>query len=224
MRRTLEWSAPDGGARRGLLELASDAGPRPAALIAHDDAGAFAELLARALVAAGWGALRVPAAGLGAARADRARTAELEAALGALAQDPQVQPELVAIVGIGALGAQAFLCACASRRAAAVVVVCGALVHAALDAEHPVQPLDMLLNLSAPALIVHAEEDERCGTAQASSAVARIERALRSAERVAVPGPAAGFLDPTSAGYHAGRAERAAASIAAFLRALSDEP
>lgn len=224
MQRTLEWSAPDGSARRGRLELAAGDGPAPAALVAFDGAPAFAERLARALADAGWSALIVPAAGLGDATADRARVAELETALAALAREPAVRGGPVALVGIGALGAQAFLCACASRRVAAVVDVCGPLVHATLEAEHPVQPLDMLLNLSAPALLVHAEDDARFGTSAASSAAQRIERALRTAERVAVPGRAADFLDPTSAGYHASRAERAAASIVAFLRALSDEP
>src|SRR6187402_1779495 len=115
MQRTLEWSAPDGSVRRGRLELAAAEGPGPAALVADDGASAFAELLARALAQAGWSALCVPSEGLGAARADRARTAELETALAALARDAKVAGGLVALVGIGAIGAQAFLCACASR-------------------------------------------------------------------------------------------------------------
>jgi len=224
MERTLEWSAPDGAPRRARLESPAGPTPLPAALIAVDDAAAeFARRLTRALLEAGWCGLELRASALGAAHGDRARAAELEAALTALAGEPELDADRLALVGVGALGTQAFLCACTGRRAAAVVDVCGPLVHASLDAERPVQPLDMVLNLGVPALIVHADEDERFGVAQASAAVARIERALRSVERVGLPGRAADFLDPTASGYHAERAERAARSIADFLRAVSDE-
>jgi dienelactone hydrolase len=223
--RTLEWSAPDGAPRRAELAAGAGAAPRPAALVVADaQADTFARALCGELARAGWSSLRASAQDLGAEGGDRTRGAEFEAALAALAAAEGVDARPLALVGVGEAGTQAFLCACASRRAGAVVDVCGPLIHPALDAQRPVQPLDMLLNLGAPALLVNAAEDERFGSAAAAAAAARIERALRSVERCELPGRAADFLDSTSPGYHRERAEHAARSIVAFLSELSDEP
>ena len=224
MPRRLEWTAPDGAPRGAALEPAAGAGPRPAALVVADARAAdFARALCAALGDAAWVSLRVDAAELGAQDGDRARAAELEAALAALAEVDDVDPDRLALVGVGEAGTQAFLCACASRRVGWVVDVCGALSYADLDARRPVQPLDMVLNLGAPALLVNAADDERFGAAQAAAAAARIERALREVARVELPGRAEGFLDPSSPGYHPQHAERAVRSITSFLCELADE-
>ncbi|HVS17295.1 MAG TPA: dienelactone hydrolase family protein [Planctomycetota bacterium] len=224
MARTLEWSSPDGAPRRGEFEAVAGTAPRPAAFVVADaHAAAFARALCGEMARTGWSWLYAGAEDLRAAGGDRARGAELEAALAALAQVDGVDEDLLALVGVGEAGTQAFLCACASRRVGAVVDVCGPLIYAGLDAQHPVQPLDMVLNLGAPALLVNAAEDERFGSAAAGAAAARIERALRSVERVELPGRAADFLDATSPGYDRERTAHAARSIASFLRELSDE-
>lgn len=224
MRRTLEWSASDGSARRASLDHAREEVARPAALIAFDArAQGLADELAAALHAAGWSTLRLSDGELGPAQGDRARVAELERALAALADVPGVDGRCLALAGIGPIGTQAFLCACASRRVAALVDVFGPLEHESLDAEHPVQPLDMLLNLGAPCLIVHAQDDALFGAAQARAAAARLERAARSVELAALPGRTEDYLAPASDGYHAGRRATAAAAIASFLVALRDE-
>lgn len=224
MQRTLEWSAADGASRRGPIDHASADAPGPAALIVFETpVRGFADALALALNESGWTTLRLSVEALDGVRGDRARAAELERALAALDGVEGVDGRRLALVGIGAIGTQAFLCACASRRVAAVVDVCGPLHHASLDAEHPVQPLDMLLNLGAPCLIVHAQDDTQFGEAQASAAAARLERAARNVERVALSGRADDFLVAGSRGYHAAHAERALSAIADFLAELGDD-
>lgn len=224
MERTLQWSAADGAAREARLDHAPADESRPAVLIAFDArAQAFADTLAAALQASGWSTLRLSDGALDGARGDRARSAELERALAALAGVTGIDARRLALVGVGALGTQAFLCACASRRVAALVDVCGALHHDSLDAEHPVQPLDMLLNLGAPCLIVHAKDDARFGAAQASAAAARMERAARSVELVTMPGRADDFLVAGSDGYDPESGQCAAAAVADFLAALRDD-
>jgi dienelactone hydrolase len=221
MGRTLQWSAADGAARQGLLEHARSDAPRPAALIAFDEgAQAFADTLAATLHAAGWSTLRLSGSALADTHGDRARAAELERALAALAGVEGIDARRLALVGVGMLGTQAFLCACASRRVAALVDVCGPLQHESLDAQRPVQPLDMLLNLGAPCLIVHARDDARFGVAQATAAAARMERAARSVELVTMPCRARDFLAAGSDGYHVARA---ASAVSDFLAALRED-
>jgi dienelactone hydrolase len=225
MARSLEWNAPGGVPRSAELTPASGEAARPAALVVADArATDFARALCAELGRAGWSTMRADAALLDGLSGDRARSAELEAALGALADVDGVDADLLALVGVGEAGTQAFLCACASRRVAAVVDVCGPLTYPSLDALRPIQPLDMLLNLGAPVLLVNATEDERFDGAAASAAAARIERALRSVERVELRGRSSSFLDPTSPGYDRDRAEHAVRSIASFLCEQSDEP
>lgn len=224
MASTLEWCAPGGASRRAELRAPAGEGPFAAALVVAPAAAAsFARALCVELEASGWCTLRADSEDFAAAGGDRAANAELEHALAALADVAGVDEDALALVGVGEWGCLAFLCACQSRRVAAVVDVCGALVRPGLDAQHPVQPLDMVLNLGAPALLVNASEDERFGSAAASAAAARIERALRSVERAEVPGRSADFLDPSSGGYHAERAAHVARSIATFLREQADE-
>jgi dienelactone hydrolase len=221
----LEWMAPAGVAHGGELYLPASAdAPRPAALIVGDPSAApeFARELAVALRDMGWVAVVADPADVVRSGTDRAVLHYLESALAALALRREVDARALALIGLGAAGTQAFLCACTSRRVAAVVDVAGPLVHAELDASRPVQPLDMVLNLTAPVLIVHAAADTRPGPAEVLRAVAVLERAQRSVEVLEIEGRSAEFLDAASGGYHAARAASVRAAIATFLRAAID--
>lgn len=87
---------------------------------------------------------------------DRDAGSRLEAALVAADGAPRI------LIGAGPGGTRAFLHACRSRVVDAVVLVDAPLVLEDLSQGMPVQPLEMSLNLEAPALVLDREEtDER---------------------------------------------------------------
>ena len=90
---------------------------------------------------------------------DRRAVADLEAATAALAADPVVDADRIAAMGFCIGGKLAFLLGCQSRRLAAVVDFYGKVRYADLDADHPVQPLEMALGLESPLLAVFGAED-----------------------------------------------------------------
>ena len=85
--------------------------------------------------------------------------ADLEAATAALAADPVVDADRIAAMGFCIGGKLAFLLGCQSRRLAAVGDFYGKVRYADLDADHPVQPLEMALGLESPLLAVFGAED-----------------------------------------------------------------
>jgi len=81
---------------------------------------------------------------------------EIEAGLKRLAQVEGAGADPLLIVGVGSSGTAAFLQACRSRRVGALAIVDVPLILDALDAQRPVQPLEMLLNLDVPLLRVES--------------------------------------------------------------------
>jgi dienelactone hydrolase len=68
--------------------------------------------------------------------------------------------ERPAVVGVGLGATWALLLGCQSVGVSAVAVVNGRLVYPRLSATKPVQPLEMILNLSAPVLLIDGSEGE----------------------------------------------------------------
>jgi len=75
-----------------------------------------------------------------------------------------------AVVGVGMGGTWALLLGCQSVSVSAVATVNGRLVYPRLSAAKPVQPLEMILNLSAPVLFV--DGSERGGVAEGQTDLA----------------------------------------------------
>ena len=127
---------------------------------------------------AAWGALTVaiPLAREGEALSDRDATAMATAALTDVLGREGVDPERVVLAGLGRGGTLAVLCACRVDGAAAVLDLGGPLVYPTLDEARSVQPLEMLLNLSAPLFMAFGTEvsaEDRGWVEQALSQFAR---------------------------------------------------
>lgn len=125
-----------------------------------------------------WGAqaLAAPLSREGEVVSDRDATSLATAALKeALARD-DVDPELLVLAGLGRGGTLAVLCACRADGAACVLDLGGPLIYRTLDESRSVQPLEMLLNLSAPLFMAFGEEvseEERGWVEQTLSQFAR---------------------------------------------------
>ena len=127
---------------------------------------------------AAWGALTLacPLARDGEVLSDREATAMATAALSGVLLRDGVDPERVILAGRGRGGTLAVLCACRVDGAAAVLDLGGALVYPTLDEARSIQPLEMLLNLSAPLFMafgVEVSAEDRGWVEQALSQFAR---------------------------------------------------
>jgi len=153
---------------------------------------------------------------------DRRALADLEAGLAWLSGREAVDTGRLAACGLGLGGTLAFQLACTSRRLAAAVDFCGRLTHARLSANHPVQPLELALNLACPVLFHFAAEDPAVPPGE----VARLEATLGpfmkdyAVERWA--GAGHGFLNRRRPGYHEPSAHAAWERTAQFLREQLD--
>ena len=109
---------------------------------------------------AAWGALALalPLCRDGEALSDRDATAMATAALASVLEREGVDPERVVLAGCGRGGTLAVLGACRVDGAACVLDLGGALVYPTLDEARSVQPLEMLLNLSAPLFMAFGTE------------------------------------------------------------------
>jgi dienelactone hydrolase len=213
-----------GGGRwiaRGELRVPPGAETVPAVLLVHlrDEFEPQVEQLAREIADAGLAALALERPAAGAELSDRDALRTLESALEALARDERVDAARMAVVGLGEAGTLAFLAGCASRRVAAVVDAGGSLERGELSATHPIEPLELALNLGAPLLVLFAEEDPTIAAAQAERIRMALERAGRGIEIERVSGCGTRFLDPTAPGYHAERARAVRERIVRFLHA-----
>ncbi len=89
---------------------------------------------------------------------DRQVQARLELELKKLGAREKVNEEKLAAIGFGAGGTHAFLLGCASTALEAVAIFDSPVVFPELSREHPIQPLEMVLNLSAPLLATYVGE------------------------------------------------------------------
>ena len=87
-----------------------------------------------------------------------------------------------------------------------------------LSAAHPVEPLELALNLGAPLLVLFGAEDPATPAEHAERVEVELHRALRTFELERVPGAGAGFLDRGAPGYHPDPARAARERIVRFLR------
>ena len=106
----------------------------------------------------------------GVALSDREATALATEELSSLIATEGVEPDAVVLAGVGRGGTVAVLCACRMDGAALVLDLGGPLIYRELDEGRSVQPLEMLLNLSAPLFMAFGEEvsDEDRGWVEAS--------------------------------------------------------
>jgi len=94
----------------------------------------------------------------GVALSDREATALATEELSSLIATEGVEPDAVVLAGVGRGGTVAVLCACRMDGAALVLDLGGPLIYRELDEGRSVQPLEMLLNLSAPLFMAFGEE------------------------------------------------------------------
>jgi dienelactone hydrolase len=111
---------------------------------------------------------------------DRAAVVELAGPRDALVRSG-ADPDRLALAGFGRGGTLAFLCACAWRVRATVDVE-GALAHAALSKERPIQPLELALNFEGSLLVLRAES----GSALEDEELRHLDARLSSAGRPCV--------------------------------------
>jgi carboxymethylenebutenolidase len=220
--------------------LAEFAEPRPAVVLAHEVFGleAFARDAARRLAKAGYvvlvpdlysrEGLPGPSGGPSAWKReqiqaaveglpDRRAVADLEAAAAFLATDPEVDPERIAAIGFCLGGKLAFLLGCQSRRLGAVIDFYGQVRYASLDANHPVQPLEMSLGLECPLLAVFGEQDSSIRAEDIDAMRQQLSAFAKPFEIEVVPGVGHGFLNPQYGTHDASAAEEAWARALAFL-------
>ncbi|MBJ76196.1 MAG: hypothetical protein CMJ98_04175 [Planctomycetes bacterium] len=98
---------------------------------------------------------------------DRQAVRELDLLAGAMG------PERPAVVGVGMGATWALLLGCQSVGVSAVAAVNGRLIYPRLSATKPVQPLEMVLNLSVPVLFLDGTD---AGGAEAEQATLALDR------------------------------------------------
>jgi len=155
------------------------------------------------------------ALGAEARESDRAALPELDGALDRLRRRPGVDPERVAVLGIGRGGTLAFLLGC-TRRLAAVVDVDGPVLHAELSASRPIQPLELALNLEGAFLGVFSAEGA-VGAEERELLRECLVSAARPFEIVEAPGREI-VVDPRLPGYDGAQAMEPWRRVLAFLR------
>ena len=221
-RARLEGAGHSRGKLSGRLHVPRErpAGGLAAVLLVHVDAWVRAEVeaLGEHLVGAGLAVLELDAPPDGRPPPDRAAVLDLEAALGALAEREEIDARRLAVVGIGRGGTLAFLAACASRRVAAAVDAGGPLARAELTAEHPLQPLELVHNLTVPLLVLLGADDPSTPPQEVARVEAALAQAVKSFELERVAGAGSRFLDPCAEGYHPATARAVRERIARFLR------
>lgn len=203
--------------------MSDDSEPRAAVLFLHEPglAPGLVEGVRARLEGAGFVA-RAHALSAAARESDRQALVELDPRLAELGRSPGVDPERLAVLGLGRGGTLAFLLAC-TRRLAAAVDLGGPVLHPELSPARPTQPLELALNLEGAFLGVFAEQGA-VGPEERELLRARLGAAARPFELVVLAGRG-GFLDPRAGGYDGGHDEALWPPVLAFLEAhLAAEP
>ena len=157
--------------------------------------------------------IRSAAAGL----PDRQAVADLEAAAAALCSDPEVEERRIAAMGFCLGGKLAFLLGCQSRRLAAVVDFYGRVRYSDLDADHPVQPLEMALGLECPLLGVFGQQDSSIPLEDVEAMRRQLDAFAKPHTIEIVFQAGHGFLNPLRSDYPADSAEKVWALALNFL-------
>ena len=148
---------------------------------------------------------------------DRRALGDLERCLEWLEREPRVDAERLAVVGFCMGGNYAFQLGCTSRRLAAVVDFYGRLVYGELSQLHPIQPLELSLNLSCPLLGLFGGRDESIPPEQVERLESTLTQFAKRCEIEVYPDAGHGFFNPTRSGYHEGSARDAWARVLEFL-------
>ncbi len=149
---------------------------------------------------------------------DRRVLGDLEGALAHLSRDPAVDSAALAAVGFCMGGNYALLLGCTSRRLSAVVDFYGRFVYRELSAEKPIQPLEMLLNLSVPLLAMFGEDDPSISRDDVDRLRETLERFAKEHTIVTFPGVGHGFMNDRRRSHDAAAAEKAWKLAIDFLR------
>jgi dienelactone hydrolase len=199
-----------------------EVGDRDGAGVLLLDEGAEGACGAERILAAAGFVVHMPTLSAAALADDRAALRELDVALGELARGKGVERERLGAVGLGRGGTLAFLLGC-TRRLAAVVDVEGPVLHPALSAERPIQPLELALNFEGAFLGLFGA-DGPVGAEERELLRARLAAAARPFELVVAPGKEI-VLDPRRSGYDEARVKGLWSRVLAFLAEhLAPEP
>ncbi len=91
---------------------------------------------------------------------DRRALEDLDCAVRFLGQEDGVDADSVGALGLGSGGTLAFLLGCTSRDVAAVACIGGRALYPDLSNEKPTQPLELLLNLDRPLMVLCGAADK----------------------------------------------------------------
>ncbi len=149
---------------------------------------------------------------------DRRVLGDLEGALVHLSRDAKVDASALAAVGFCMGGNYALLLGCTSRRLRAVVDFYGRFVYRELSAHKPIQPLEMLLNLSVPLLAMFGEDDPSIELADVERLRVALDRFAKEHTVLTFPGVGHGFMNDRRKSYDRAAAERARKLAVDFLR------
>ena len=149
---------------------------------------------------------------------DRRVLGDLEGALAHLARDQQVDAGALGAVGFCMGGNYALLLGCTSRRLRAVVDFYGRFIYAELGANKPIQPLEMILNLSVPLLAIFGEQDPSISSVDIERLRKMLEQSAKEHSIVTFPGVGHGFLNDRRKSYDRAAAEQAWKLAVDFLR------
>lgn len=156
------------------------------------------------------------------ASADRVALAELETKLAQLAADPSVDARRIAAIGFGRGGTLAFQLGCTSRRVKAVANVMGPVLYKSLDAERPIQPLELALNLDVPLFAAFGGRDDHTPTEHVALLRNMLDSAMKNVTYALYPEAAARFYDPANPNFRADDTRDLWQRLQAFASAAFD--
>ncbi|MFT5464891.1 MAG: carboxymethylenebutenolidase [Planctomycetota bacterium] len=91
---------------------------------------------------------------------DRRAIEDLDCAVRFLGEEKGVDADSVGALGLGSGGTLAFLLGCTSRDVAAVACIGGRALYPDLSPQKPIQPLELLLNLDRPLMVLCGAADK----------------------------------------------------------------
>lgn len=126
----------------------------------------------------------------------------------------------IASIGLGRGGTLAFLHACRSRHLQGVAVLAAPMAYEALDADRPVQPLEMSLGLECPLLALFGEEDDSIPRSDVDETATRLDAFAKPHELEFLPNLSAGALDPQDPTFDSKAARQVWTRVRTFLEDL----
>jgi carboxymethylenebutenolidase len=153
---------------------------------------------------------------------DRRALAQLERELEHVARQPGVDVHGIAALGFGRAGTLALELGCTSRRVRAVIAVDPTLVYSALDAAHPIQPLELALNLDVPLLVCFSGRSPSADASTIELFERTMAQAMKHVELARFPDAAPGFCAPGSPSFRSVDAAELWRRALAFLHERLD--